>query len=303
MSFAIDRGEIIGLLGPNGAGKTTTMRMIAGYLRPSSGTVRISGYDSITDSLAAREKIGFLPEGAPLHPDMTPLGFLRFIAGARRLKDSRTPIAHVVDTCRIQPVLTQPIETLSKGYRRRVGLAQALLADPEVLILDEPTDGLDPLQKHEVHHLLRGLASEKAIIISTHLLDEVEILCDRVIIIAEGRVVADCTPSQLCARTETADQSIYMTVPAERTHDLTNCLRSFDHVIESTSHYETKVKIAPRTAESIKDILAAISQSGLIPLELHIGGNRLETIFLHLTGKSWNHQDSTTSLASEKRKP
>jgi len=204
VSFAVERGGVLGFLGPNGAGKTTTMRMIAGFLAPSTGTAIVCGADVGTDPVAVKRRLGYLPEGAPLYVDMTPAGFLEFVASIRGLDgpDRRRRLADVVERMHLGGVLHQRIETLSKGYRRRVALAQAILHDPDVLILDEPTDGLDPNQKYEVRELIRTMAPTKAIVISTHILEEVEALCNRAIIIARGRVVADGTPESLRARSD-----------------------------------------------------------------------------------------------------
>jgi ABC-2 type transport system ATP-binding protein len=202
VSFNVAKGEVLGFLGPNGAGKSTTMRMLAGFMTPSSGTARICGHDVREDSLAARREMGFLPEGAPTYPEMTVLGFLRFAARIRGYRGGELAdrVDHAIGLTTLAGVRLQPIETLSKGFKRRVGLAQALLHDPRVLILDEPTDGLDPNQKHEVRSLIAHMAPDKAIVISTHILEEVEAVCSRAIIIAGGRVVADATPADLAAR-------------------------------------------------------------------------------------------------------
>ncbi|HUB97584.1 MAG TPA: ATP-binding cassette domain-containing protein [Stellaceae bacterium] len=198
VSFSVERGTVLGFLGPNGAGKSTTMKMITGFLTPTSGTAIVCGSDIVADAIAAKRHIGYLPEGAPSYPDMTPASFLRFIAEIRGA--SRAAIDLAVERTSLQSVLAQPIETLSKGFKCRVGLAQALLHDPDVLVLDEPTDGLDPNQKHEIRTLINALAPRKAIIISTHLLEEVQAVCTRAIIIASGRIFADGTPSELEAR-------------------------------------------------------------------------------------------------------
>nr|WP_302474077.1 ABC transporter ATP-binding protein [Roseococcus sp. MDT2-1-1] len=197
VSFSVERGEVVGFLGPNGAGKSTTMRMLAGFLPPSAGTARIAGHDVQNDGVAARRHLGFLPEGAPTYPEMTVEGFLRFCARVRGCDPATVPAAMAVT--QLEEVRLQPIETLSKGFRRRVGLASALLHDPDVLVLDEPTDGLDPNQKHEVRNLIRAMAPRKAIIISTHILEEVSAVCTRAIIIAHGQVLADSTPGALTA--------------------------------------------------------------------------------------------------------
>jgi ABC-2 type transport system ATP-binding protein len=202
VSFSVGRGEVLGFLGPNGAGKSTTMKMITGFLAPTSGTAIICGYDILTRPIPAKRCIGYLPEGAPAYPDMTAAEFLAFVARVRGFagREAKNRIAAAVEKIHIGDVLNQPIETLSKGYRRRVGVAQALLHDPQVLILDEPTDGLDPNQKYEMRNIITAMAPEKAIIISTHLLDEVEAVCSRAIIIARGRVLLDGTPADLIMR-------------------------------------------------------------------------------------------------------
>jgi len=196
VGFEVERGAVLGFLGPNGAGKSTTMKMITGFLTPTSGTVTVCGHDVERDPIAAKRRIGYLPEGAPTYPDMTPEGFLGFVADTRGLKGAarRSAIERAVDMVEIGSVYRQPIDTLSKGFKRRVGLAQAVLHDPEVLILDEPTDGLDPNQKHQVRTLIKGMAAEKAIVISTHILEEVEAVCSRALIIGRGRVLAEGRP-------------------------------------------------------------------------------------------------------------
>ncbi|HLI12016.1 MAG TPA: ABC transporter ATP-binding protein [Alphaproteobacteria bacterium] len=202
VSFAVGRGEVLGFLGPNGAGKSTTMRMIAGFLAPTGGTARVCGFDVIEQPIEVKRRIGYLPEGAPSYADMTPKSFLSFTAAARGLGGAAAArhIGEAIERTQIASVLERPIDTLSKGYKRRVALAQALLHDPEVLILDEPTDGLDPNQKHEVRTLIREMAPRKTIVISTHLLEEVSAVCTRAIVIAGGKLVADSTPLELEAR-------------------------------------------------------------------------------------------------------
>ena len=199
VSFTVAKGEVLGFLGPNGAGKSTTMRMLAGFMIPTAGSARICGHDVQTDGVAARRVLGFLPEGAPTYPEMSVTGFLRFCAKVRGYRGTELEqrIAHAIEMTQLAGVRLQPVETLSKGFKRRVGLAQALLHDPPVLVLDEPTDGLDPNQKHEVRHLIQQMAPDKAIVISTHILEEVDAVCSRAIIIANGRVVADATPAEL----------------------------------------------------------------------------------------------------------
>lgn len=202
ITFKVEPGEVLGFLGPNGAGKSTTMKMIAGFLAPTAGSVRVCGFDVTEQPLAAKTTMGYLPEGAPSYAEMTALAFLEFIADIRGLVDAnrRRRLDDVIGRLALDSVLQQPIETLSKGYKRRVGLAQAILHDPKVLILDEPTDGLDPNQKHEVRTLIDAMAADKIIIISTHILEEVDAVCTRAIIIARGRLLADDTPQGLAAR-------------------------------------------------------------------------------------------------------
>ena len=199
LTFTLVPGEILGFLGPNGAGKSTTMKMLTGFLRPSSGEVRVWGSDVWQDSLAAQRHIGYLPEGAPAYEEMTPLGFLEFIAAARGLAgvERNNRLEETINVMSLEGVLGQRIETLSKGFKRRVGLAQAILHDPDVLILDEPTDGLDPNQKHQVREMIKGLSKDKIVIVSTHILEEVTAVCNRAMVLAKGRVVSDGTPKAL----------------------------------------------------------------------------------------------------------
>ncbi|MBE9606497.1 ABC transporter ATP-binding protein [Acetobacteraceae bacterium H6797] len=207
ISFSVPRGQVLGFLGPNGAGKSTTMKMLAGFVTPSAGTARICGEDVVENPVSAKKNLGFLPEGAPTYPEMTVTGFLAFCARVRGYggSEANDRIANAMAQTQLEGVRLQPIETLSKGFKRRVGLAQALLHDPAVLVLDEPTDGLDPNQKHEVRNLIARMASEKAIIISTHILEEVSAVCSRAIIIARGRIVADATPADLLRRGPSLD--------------------------------------------------------------------------------------------------
>jgi ABC-2 type transport system ATP-binding protein len=202
ISFTVRPGEVLGFLGPNGAGKSTTMKMITGFLAPTSGTVAVCGHDVENDPLAAKACMGYLPEGAPSYGEMTVRGFLEFIADIRALTGDRrrARIDDVIARLQLDGVLEQMIETLSKGFKRRVGLAQALLHDPQVLILDEPTDGLDPNQKHQVRALINDMSKDKIIVISTHILEEVDAVCNRAIIIASGKLLADATPKELAAR-------------------------------------------------------------------------------------------------------
>lgn len=203
VTFTVKRGDILGFLGPNGAGKSTTMKMITGFLRPDAGSATVDGIDVAANPVAVKQKLGYLPESAPAYPEMTVEEFLGFIADVRGFRSAdakRTQVDRAIALTHLGPVRKQTIETLSKGFKQRVGFAQALLHDPSVLVLDEPTDGLDPNQKNEVRALIKSMSAEKAVILSTHILEEVDAICNRVIIISRGKVVADETPAQLRAR-------------------------------------------------------------------------------------------------------
>src|SRR5438445_329914 len=206
VSFTVDRGEVLGFLGPNGAGKSTTMRMITGFIPPSSGSVRIGEFDVVEQPIPAKRLVGYLPENAPAYTDMTVYGFLNFTAELRGLRgeEKKKAIHRVVEMCFLESVLYQSVETLSKGYRHRTCFAQSIIHDPDVLVLDEPTDGLDPNQKHEVRGLIRKMGEKKAIIFSTHILEEVDAVCSRAIIIDRGKIVANGTPQQLRQKSEWA---------------------------------------------------------------------------------------------------
>lgn len=203
VSFEVRKGDILGFLGPNGAGKSTTMKMITGYLSPTSGTASVDGYDVQTHPLEVKSRVGYLPESSPAYPEMTVVEFLTYIAksrGFRSRDEINDRLADVIVKCNLQTVQNQAIETLSKGYRQRVGVAQSILHDPPVLILDEPTDGLDPNQKHEVRKLIQAMSKDKAIILSTHILEEVEAICNRIIVIDQGKVRVNETPEEFKAR-------------------------------------------------------------------------------------------------------
>jgi len=211
ISLNVEKGEVLGLLGPNGAGKTTAMRILACFLKPDSGTATICGHDILQNSIDVRKSLGYLAENVPAYNEMTVGGFLNFICDVRdiRGKARKQTLDRIVPMCSIDSVYHQSIETLSKGYKRRVGLAQALMHDPDVLILDEPTDGLDPNQKHEVRKLIHKMAKEKCIVISTHILEEVEAICSRTIIIAKGRILVDSTPDKLKEQYQCSLDSVF----------------------------------------------------------------------------------------------
>jgi len=214
VSFSVDKGQVLGLLGPNGAGKTTAMRMITCYIRPDSGTASVCGHDILKNPIGVRRSLGYLAENSPAYPEMTVGGFLNFICDVRRIKGKKRKVAldRVVPMCSIDSVYHQTIETLSKGYKRRVGLAQALIHDPDVLILDEPTDGLDPNQKFEVRKLIQTMGKDKCIVVSTHILEEVEAVCSRTIIIARGKILVDSTPKQLKEKHHASLEEVFRTI-------------------------------------------------------------------------------------------
>lgn len=207
ISFSINPGEVLGFLGPNGAGKSTTMKMITGFLEPSSGTVRVNGHNVVDEPLKVKSVIGYLPEGAPSYGEMRVRDFLLFVAEIRGLSGSNrgNRVDEIIKKINLDGVVNQTIETLSKGYKRRVGVAQSILHDPEILIMDEPTDGLDPNQKHEVRKLIKDMSTNKAIVISTHILEEVDAVCTRAIIIAKGKLLFDGTPEELRSKSSNND--------------------------------------------------------------------------------------------------
>jgi ABC-2 type transport system ATP-binding protein len=287
VSFEVHPGEVLGFLGPNGAGKTTTMRMLAGFITPTSGTASICGHDVDTDTLAAKRSIGYLPEGAPLYGEMTVQGFLEFIADLRSLTGSTRAnrLDYAIGRLQLATVLEQTIETLSKGFRRRVGLAQALLPDPPVLILDEPTDGLDPNQKHEVRALINEMSRGKIIIISTHLLEEVDAVCTRAIIIARGRIVADDTPQGLAARSRYHNA---VSLQLDSAQDLVAARDAIAALplVESVemSERDARLTALPRAGAHILPSLSELAaRQGMNLKELHLESGRLDEVFRTIT--------------------
>lgn len=283
VSFAVERGEVVGFLGPNGAGKSTTMKMATGFLRPTSGTARICGFDVLEDPIDVKARIGYLPEGAPMWPDMTTSGFMKFIARVRGFsgQEADVRIAKAIDKTQLSSVLEQPIDTLSKGYKRRVGLAQALLHDPEVLILDEPTDGLDPNQKHEVRELIQGMAGDKAIVVSTHILEEVEAVCSRAVIIAKGRIVADKTPEDLLSQ---APNHNAVTIRAKDMAAVRNALEGLAGIAQIEALDDQRLCVRPKPDEILIDAVgAALRDSGITVDELHVERGRLDDVFRQIT--------------------
>jgi ABC-2 type transport system ATP-binding protein len=261
LSFTVKEGEVLGFLGPNGAGKSTTMKVITGFLSPTSGSVTIDGNDISQKSLKAKSLIGYLPEGAPSYGDMTTIEFLRFIAQVRGFRGDEIDkrVEHVIAEVALEAVREQSIETLSKGFKRRVGLAQAIMHDPKVLILDEPTDGLDPNQKHHVRELIKNLAKDKIVIISTHILEEVTAVCTRAIIIAKGSIVADGTPAELESRSR-YHQAIKVTLTDE--YDLSADLNGLANIetVEVSEDERLSYTIVAKDGHSIFSQVSEIAQ-------------------------------------------
>jgi ABC-2 type transport system ATP-binding protein len=288
LTFKCEAGEVLGFLGPNGAGKSTTMKMITGFVAPSAGRASVCGHDIENEALAARRRIGYLPEGAPCYPEMTPRSFLDFVASLRELSGAKRKerLDEVIAHLHLGPVLNQTIDTLSKGFKRRVGLAQAILHDPDVLILDEPTDGLDPNQKHEVRELIRSMAEDKLIVISTHVLEEVDAVCSRAIIIAHGKILADDSPQQL------ASQSRYHNAVRVGLADGSN----FDEVraaiaklpsVESTESdrdHHALTAIAADGKEPWREVSDLVAERGWSIASVQLEAGRLDEVFRQITG-------------------
>jgi len=289
LSLTVGKGEVLGFLGPNGAGKSTTMKMITGYLSPDAGRARVCGHDVETDEIAAQAAIGYLPEGAPAYGDMTARQFLAFIAEIRGFRgaEAKSRVNAAIAKTELEGYLEQPIETLSKGFKRRVGLAQAILHDPPVLIMDEPTDGLDPNQKHSVRTLIRAMSAQKAIIVSTHLLEEVEAICTRAVIIDRGRIVADGTPAQLLARSR-YHNAVTLSLPASQRDAAVGKLRSLASVsaVEAAARDDGTVQITafPKNgALPIEDVSALAVAEKWDVKELYAEAGRLDEVFRAIT--------------------
>ena len=290
IDFSVRPGDILGFLGPNGAGKSTTMKMIVGFITPSSGSVRVCGHDVQQDPRGAQRLIGYLPEGAPAWEEMTVLEFLRFIGAVRGYRGSEREqrVAAAVERMGLDDVYRQRIETLSKGYKRRVGLAQALLHDPRVLILDEPTDGLDPNQKHQVRELIRGLSGDKIVIISTHILEEVSAVCNRTIVIAGGRIVADGTPQELEARSR-YHRCVHVHFSAGTAEADAAVARSELATLDSVAAVETGsggrrlVVLARPGANPLGAVARLVHDRGWLVDDLHVERGRLDEVFRDIT--------------------
>jgi ABC-2 type transport system ATP-binding protein len=301
IDLEVERGEVLGFLGPNGAGKSTSMKMITGFLAPTDGAISVCGHDVLTDPIAAKSRIGYLPEGAPAYGEMTPATFLRFIADIRGLSGAAKSAAidRAVDLINLQGVLHQPIETLSKGFKRRVGLAQAILHDPEVLILDEPTDGLDPNQKHEVRSLIKQMAAQKAIVISTHILEEVDAVCSRAVIIAQGRLLFSGSPAELAAHSRYYN-AVTLTIPADLEADIRSNLDALAGVatVESTASPTGTIRltaIPDNNASIIGAVHQCVRDHDWAVDELFVEPGRLDEVFRSITlGGASSAEESRT---------
>jgi len=284
LSFSVEKGEVLGLLGPNGAGKSTTMKMLTGYLTPNSGSASIAGIDVVEDPLQAKARFGYLAEGAPSYGDMPVSDFLEFIAKSRKFSGQ---IDEAVQALQLESVLNQSIDTLSKGFRRRVGLAQAILHNPDVLILDEPTDGLDPNQKHEVRRLIERMAPEKAIIISTHVLEEVEALCTRAIIIDHGQIVADGTPTNLKAQSRYFG-AIHVTLEKGAAAQGYDMFAAWDDVslvqLADVSEGHARLSLLPYEKAALLDkVRGYVGDKGWVLHHISLDDGRLDDVFRALT--------------------
>jgi ABC-2 type transport system ATP-binding protein len=285
----VPKGEVLGFLGPNGAGKSTTMKMITGFLEPDAGTARICGIDMQELPKAAKAKLGYLPEGAPLYADMTPRSFLTFIAKVRGFsgEDLDRRFTAAVSKTGLNSVLDQRIETLSKGFKRRVGLAQAIIHDPPVLIMDEPTDGLDPNQKHHVRELIKEMAATKAIVVSTHILEEVEAVCTRAIVINKGRIVADGTAEELMRRVP-YHGAVAIRLPAERADAAIRALSAHAHVanVERVAQVNgcIQLRAIPKSGQAIASDVASLLRDEAMPIdEMFVERGKLEDVFRQIT--------------------
>ncbi len=301
VSFDICKGEVLGFLGPNGAGKSTTMKMITGFLAPDRGRIEIAGLDMEKQPIAAKRTIGYLPEGVPLYGDMTVLKFLAFVGSIHGLrgKPLRSRLDEILSRINLQSVAYQTIETLSKGFKRRVGIAQSLIHDPAILVLDEPTDGLDPNQKHEVRNLIQEIAADKAIILSTHILEEVDAVCTRAIIIAEGKILADGTPLELKQRSP-LHQTLSLTVPlADKAlaFGAVVSVAGVKHVsVESESQQLAVLRIlTDGSASLLEPVSAALRQKNVTTTELYCEQGRLDDVFRNITQPETPSKDNSES--------
>ena len=282
LSFTVEAGQVLGFLGPNGAGKSTTMKMLTGFLIPTSGSALINGIDVVENSVAARKSIGYLPEGAPSYGEMTVQQFLMFVARARLIdkKDVTGSVEKSIDQLNLSKVKHQAIETLSKGFKRRVGLAQAIIHDPQILILDEPTDGLDPNQKREVRGLIKAMAKDKIIIISTHILEEVEAVCNRVMIIANGKLLADDSPQGLIARSRYHNAVSLVVATPEKVASALGELPQVGKV----EIREGELTLFPNAEKGLLEaVTAAVSENQWQVSALRLEAGRLDEVFHSIT--------------------
>ena len=286
LSFSVSKGEVLGFLGPNGAGKSTTMKMISGFIAPDAGTVTIESIDIEKNPIEAKTRLGYLPEGIPLYGDMPVHSFLAFVGRIRGLRSSELTerIAAVVDDVRLGDVLTESIASLSKGYKRRVGIAQAMLHDPPVLVLDEPTDGLDPNQKDQVRNLINHISRDKAIILSTHILDEVEAVCSRVIVINKGEIVVDSDPHTLAARSD-HHNTVKLKLTNANVEDASNQLKSIDGVrAVQYRELDDSYEIVPTDGQPIvQSVWQTVASNGWTVSTISEQGGRLDDVFRQLT--------------------
>ena len=285
ISFNLNQGEILGFLGPNGAGKTTTMRMITGFLKPTEGEVLINGLKIDDHPESCKKFIGYVAEGSPLYVEMTTLDFLRFSAKVRKIEKNLLDksLENVIKLLDLDNILFQKIDTLSKGYKRRIGLAQAIIHDPEILILDEPTDGLDPNQKNDVRKLIRKLGKEKAVIISTHILEEVNAICNRAMIIANGKILIDDKPINILKKSDTHN-SVYLSVEEKSATELKNEIvekRISNEVMVKNNFCMVKINNSRTTKKNIDDFL---KKNNFTLKHYSIGSGSLEEVFRRLTG-------------------
>ena len=290
ITFSVQRGEVVGFLGPNGAGKSTAMKIISGFLQPTSGQAWIDGHDSHADPIAARRHLGYLPEGAPAYADMTVAAFLEFMAAMHGMSKAQADarLGELVERVDLAGVWNQRIEALSKGFKRRVGIAQALVHDPDALILDEPTDGLDPIQKYEMRDLIRSIAAQKAIIISTHILEEVEAVCTRAIIIAKGRMLADATPAELLARAP-VNRTVAVALATADPQGAVDVLMRHPGVerVEVVQRVNGMTRLAVRTAvnePSMDEVASVLSRANIAVKEFYHERATLDDVFRQITG-------------------
>jgi ABC-2 type transport system ATP-binding protein len=304
VSFSVERGEVLGFLGPNGAGKSTTMRMLTGFLPPSSGRVTVGGYDIVEQPIPAKKLLGYLPESAPAYTDMTVHGFLNFTAEIRGLRGDakKAAVNRVVDLCFLESVLHQNVDTLSKGYRHRTCFAQSIIHDPDILVLDEPTDGLDPNQKHEIRQLIRKMGEKKAIIFSTHILEEVDAACTRAIIIDRGVIVANGTPEELRRKSEWAGAVTLRILGMNpgAVQEKLNQIRAAKKVTATANGSAVIATVFPRSAgdgDLTRDVIAATNGWQIVEVRTEEG--RLDEVFYNITMPDTKAADRSAKAGSQ----